>query len=86
MRPIVWFSHDVVSPGRGRKLPAAPTPELGGVPRVVRDALAFMKPEDTKGVGSVQIFSPGCVYTFNEFPAPRLGVVNNGECIGAAPR
>ncbi|KAF6252314.1 hypothetical protein COO60DRAFT_1274422, partial [Scenedesmus sp. NREL 46B-D3] len=82
MRPIVWFARDVVSPGRGRKLPVDPTAEVPALPRAVRDAMAFMKPEDTEGVGSMQDFFPGCVYTFSDNAVPQLGMVNNAECVG----
>jgi hypothetical protein len=82
VRPIVWFSRDIVSPGKGRRPPAEPTGALPPVPRVVRDALAFMKPEDTEDVGSMQVFFPGCMYTFNANSVPQLGMVNNAECVG----
>eukprot|EP00882_Tetradesmus_deserticola_P032137 GHRQ01036370.1.p1 GENE.GHRQ01036370.1~~GHRQ01036370.1.p1 ORF type:complete len:255 (-),score=13.31 GHRQ01036370.1:415-1179(-) len=41
-----------------------------------------MKPEDTEGVGSMQMFFPECVYTFNDNAVPQLGMVNNAECVG----
>jgi hypothetical protein len=79
VRPVVWFARDMVSPGKGRKPPTDPSAGLPPVPRV---ALAFMKPEDTEDVGSMQVLFPGCMYTFNANTVPELGMVNNAECVG----
>jgi hypothetical protein len=83
VRPIVWFAHDIVSPGQGHRLPADDLTDAAcAVPNVVKRALACMKPEDTQHVGSMQIFFPGCIYLFNDNVAPQVGMVNNGECVG----
>ena len=82
VRPIVWFSQDTLAQGRGKKLPTSPNETTPKVPPIVRSALAFMKQEDTKDVGSMHVFFPGCLYTFTQNIAPQLGIVNNGECAG----
>jgi hypothetical protein len=81
VRPIVWFGRDAVAPGRGNSLAADPamTP---AVPAQLRAAIALLPPEYTKHVPAMQLFFPGCRYTFTDNLAPNLGVVNNSECEG----
>jgi len=83
VRPIVWFAHDIITPSDGRRLPTQDvTNTTTAVPRVVKDAMMCMKPEDTEDVPSMQMFFPGCIYLFNDNAAPQAGFVNNAECIG----
>ena len=78
-RPIVWFNRDTMA--LGERL-SGDLSNVTPLPQLIRDAVKCMKPEDTKLVPAVQIFFPGCLYTFNENPAPGMGYVNNSECVG----
>jgi hypothetical protein len=84
VRPTVWFAHDIVSPGQGRRrLPSDDLSDASCVaPLVVRRSRAHMKPEDTQHVGPMQICFLGCICLFNDNIAPQVGMVNNGECVG----
>ena len=81
IRPVVWFAKDSLSAGRGKKMPADPA-EAPPLPRKIRDAVALLNMEDTEHVPGVQMFFPGCRYTFTKNPAASLGFVNNAECVG----
>lgn len=81
IRPIVWFNVDRLSQGQGKPMPADPA-SVPPVNEHVKHATSLLSPDKTEHVGRMQIFFPGCKYTFKDNIAPQLGFVNNGECEG----